>query len=138
MNISITETSEILVALHFNRSGKFPDFPTQINSKISFLNCYTGTLKDTTSLHFLQFPKYCYQLLFSISDNNKIVHTPDILYVICFIKIYKDFAEKEWTSIIVTYCNRVLFKQSVINMGISLYNKDLKSFLLWQSFCSVD
>jgi hypothetical protein len=54
----------------------------------------------------------------------------------------------------VHYCNTALFRKSVVNMGIKLYNKvpdhikmrdtsgsfkrDLKSFLLQHSFYSVD
>jgi hypothetical protein len=87
-----------------------------------------------------------------------------ILEVICFIKIYKISMVKDMDihnhntrkklNLHVQHCNTVPLKQSVINMGISLYNtvpdpiklrenfklfkKDLKSFLLNHSFYSVE
>jgi hypothetical protein len=87
-----------------------------------------------------------------------------ILEVTCFIKKYNDGTAKNLDShnyntqrkldFHVQHCNTVLFKRSVINMGISLYNKvpnqiklrknfnsfrkELKSFLLKYSFYSID
>jgi hypothetical protein len=87
-----------------------------------------------------------------------------ILDVICFIKKYKDFMAKNlgihnhntWRkqNLHIQHCNTVLFKKSVIIMGIGLYNKvpnqiklkenfnsfkkDLKSVLLKHCFHSVD
>jgi hypothetical protein len=87
-----------------------------------------------------------------------------ILEVICFIKKYKEPLEdnirvhthntRRKLDLHVQYCNTVLFKKSVVNMGIKLDNKvsdhikmrdnlrffkrDLKSFLLQHSFYSVD
>jgi hypothetical protein len=84
--------------------------------------------------------------------------------VIYFIKKYKESMEqnihihthntRRKLDLHVQYCNRVLFRKSVVNMGIRLYNKVpdhvqmgdnfksfkryLKSFLLQHSFYSVD
>jgi hypothetical protein len=87
-----------------------------------------------------------------------------IMEVICFIKKYKVFIAKNMDihdyntrrklNLHTQHCNTVLFKRSVMNMGISLYNKvpnqvklrknfnsfrkELKSFLLKYSFYSVE
>jgi hypothetical protein len=87
-----------------------------------------------------------------------------ILEVICFIKKYKESFEhnirvhthntQRKLDLRVQYCNTALFRKSVVNMGIKLYNKvpdhikmrdnfgsfkrDLKSFLLQHSVYSVD
>jgi hypothetical protein len=87
-----------------------------------------------------------------------------VLEVICFIKKYKESLEQNIhihihntqrkLDLHVQYCNTVLFRKSVLNTGIRLYNKvpdhikmrdnfksfkrDLKSFLLQHSFYSVD
>jgi hypothetical protein len=87
-----------------------------------------------------------------------------ILEVTCFIKKYNDGMAKNldihnyntWRKLDfhVQHCNTVLFKRSVINMGISLYKKvpnqiklrknfnsirkELKSFLLKYSFYPTD
>jgi hypothetical protein len=87
-----------------------------------------------------------------------------ILEVICFIKKYKDSMvtnkdihdhnTRGKLNLHVKHCNTDLFKKSVMNSGISLYNKvpvqiklrenvnlfkkDLKSFLMNHSFYSVE
>jgi hypothetical protein len=85
-----------------------------------------------------------------------------ILQVVCFIKKHKyvmvkssdihNYKTQRKLNLHVQYCNTVLFKKSVMNMGISLYNnnhikqknnfnsfkKGLRSLLLKHSFYSVD
>jgi hypothetical protein len=94
-----------------------------------------------------------------VYDYYLLVSSLYILEVIRFIKKYKDFMTTNLDihnhntqiklNLHVQHCNTVLFKKSMMNMGISLYNivpdqvklsfkKDLKSFLLKHCFYSVD